>query len=377
MGIKEFNPTLKKKNPALFHTMHMKELTGKKFAIDISIFINKFAMTNQETWLNQLTYFLLSFIKHNIEAIIIFDGQNVPPEKLDERENRKSNQQKSKVREENLSHLKEKLEMTCFDGENAKLVPESLQEEVKKLVRFAKGEQVNLKDPDDVLLFLTKKLHKAEQAAEGITKRHKELTRSLVKAMGFKYIQADGEAEALAASMAYHGLVDGVFSRDTDTLCYKCPLLVFDIKQSMATVMYLSEILETLDMTMKQFRDLCICLGCDYNHRMNKKGPAKILEALAKWGSIEGWKEAQPDLPFHELKWKRCREIFRPYSKKYLQEKCNITQREKNVTVLNEIFEEVSSRYTGEYVISALNGKANIVLMGNSSNILGDVEENE
>ncbi len=377
MGISGFNPTLKKINPKIFHDMHLKELTGKKFAIDISIFINKFAMTNQETWLNQLTYFLMNFIKYNIDVVIIFDGQNVPPEKMEEREDRKSNQQKSKVREEKLNHFKQKLEMMCFDGDETKLVPEDLQQELKKLCRLVKGETLNFNDPEDVMLFLTKKLHKAEQAAEGITKRHKELTRMLVKNMGFKYIQADGEAEALAASMAYNGLVDGVFSRDTDTLTYGCPMLVFEIKDSKVSILYLKEVLATLEMTMKQFKDFCICMKCDYNKRMKGCGPVAILRELKKWGSIEKWREEKPELPFHELKWKRCREIFRPYSQKYLSEKCIIRQRDKNAKVLNEIFEEVSSRYTGEYVVSALEGQTNIVLMGKQSNILGNVLEDE
>lgn len=370
MGIKDINAVIKKADPTVFKDIPVEELKGKSFAVDISIFINTFAMSSQEFWVNLLTNFLMNLVKYKLNPIIIFDGLNVPIEKLDERENRKSSQQKNKVREDKLLHLKEKILMTCFDGETTKLVPEEIQEDIKKSCRIGKDD-LNLNDAEDVLLYVMNKLTKAEQAAAGITQNHKETARALVKAMGLRYIQADGEAESLAASMAYHGIVDGVISRDTDTMVYGCPLLITAIEKGIAKTVYLDDVLKALEMPMKQFRDLCICLGCDYNSRIPKQGQVACLKNIKKYGSIEKWREADSSLPFHILKWKRCREIFRPFSKEYI-DRCSIRSKPTDEKALDEIFTTVNSKYTGEYVLSCLNGKAIPMFLGKETSLLDD-----
>lgn len=375
MGIKDINAVLKKIDPNIFQDIPLTDLKGKRFAVDISIWLNTFAMSSQEFWLNLLTNFLMNLVKNDLNPIIVFDGLNVPVEKLDERENRKNSQQKSKVREDKLQHLKDKIMMTCFDGDESKIVPEEIQEEIKKSCRLSKTETLNLRDADDVLLFVMSKLNKAEQAAAGITKNHKDSARALVKAMGLSYIQADGEAESLAASMAYHGMVDGVISRDTDTMVYGCPLLITAIEKGVAKGIYLKDVLKTLEMPMKQFRDLCIALGCDYNSRIPKQGQVSCLKNIRQYGTIEGWREAQPSLPFHQLKFKRCREIFRPYSETYLKDKCKITVKPTDEKILDTLFTEANSKYTGAYVLSCLKGNAIPMFLGKETSILDDFEE--
>jgi len=328
-------------------------------------------MTSQETWFNTMTNFLISFVKYKINVIIVFDGKNVPKEKLVERELRKTNQQTQKARVDKIKFFKEKLMLRCFEGKEVKLVPESLGEEFKETFKRCKIDDINVKDAEEVLTFVQERLDKSEQAAEGVQPHHKSMTRDLVKALGLPYIEADGEAEHLAASMAYQGIVDGVISRDTDTLCYGCPLLITDIKNGMFSYVTLKDMLETLKMSMTQFVDLCICLQCDYNHRMPKHGPAAIYTAIQKYGGIDEWKEAFPEKPFHLLKYNRCREIFRPYSKKYFQNKCKIKKSKKiDVETLDKLFDTVNSKYTGEYIKGVMEGKYTASYMGNWEKII-------
>ena len=129
--------------------------------------------------------------------------------------------------------------------------------------------------------------------------------------------------------------------------------------------------LETLDMNMSQFVDLCICLQCDYNTRMPKHGPAAVYKAIKEYGSIDKWKEECPDKPFHLLKYNRCREIFRPYSKKYFEQKCKI-KKSKNVDIstLDELFETTDSKYTGEYVEKVMKGECDPSYRGNWGSII-------
>lgn len=374
MGIKSLNIALKKIDATIFKEMPIQNLEGKRVAVDLSIYINTFAMSSQEFWFNLMTNFLLNLIKWKIEPIIVLDGLHVPSEKLDERDKRKSSQQKNQVRLEKLTHFRDKILLTCFDGDEPKLVPEDIQDELTKICRIGKSENLNLRDADEVLLYVTTKLTKAEQSAEGITSRHKSMARELIKAMGLKYIQADGEAEALCASLAYQGHVDAVLSRDTDNLVYGCPMLITNIEKGLVSYVGIDDILKAMDFTMKQFIDYCICLGSDYNSNIPKCGPAAVLKALRQYGSIDKWKEAKPELQFHVLKYKRCREIFRPFSKSYL-DRCKIMSRPFDAKKLDELFAEVSSRYTGEYVLGCLQGKTVPVFLKKESNILGDMEE--
>lgn len=371
MGIKDLNSVINKfGNSTVFKKIKATEMKGKRFAVDISIFINSYVMISQENWFNTMTNFLLNFRKYKINCIIIFDGINVPKEKLVERESRKNSQQTQKVRLEKLKFLKEKILMKCVDGDEHKLVPEQLQDDFKEVFKRVNINNVNPRDSEDVLTFLQEKIDKAEQVAEGVKPHHKIMTRNLVKYLGLPYIEADGEAESLAASMAYQGMVDGVISRDTDNLVYGCPLLVTNIGDVFECV-YLKDILSALDITMTQFVDMCICLQCDYNARMPKHGPAAVIKAIKEYKSIDVWKEAHPDKPFHLLKYNRCREIFRPYNKKYFEKKCKIVKNKKvDVAKLDEMFDSVDSKYTGEYVKGVMEGKYEPSYRGNWGSII-------
>jgi len=375
MGIKDLNQLIKKfgKSPQekVFREIPAEEFRGKTFSVDISIFICSFVLSNQETWFNRMTNFLLSFQKYGINVIIVFDGKHVPQEKLVERESRKSNQQKEKARLEKLQFFKEKATMYADD-----VIPEPIQEEFKELFKHNKKaiEPLNLRDPEDMIVFLQEQIDRKQQTSEGIQPHHKEMTRKLVTNMGLKYIEAHGEAESLAASMAYHGFVDGIISRDTDSLVYGTPILISDIKNNKINCVYLKDVLSSLSITMETFIDMCICLGCDYNHRMRLVGPAKIYPALLKFKTIDEWKKVNPEKPFHELKFNRCREIFRPYSKKYLKNKCHIKQRPINIDELDILYSKVNSRYSGAYISDVLKGESGMQYLDNWENI---IEENE
>lgn len=375
MGIQDLNKVIKKADPSVFKTCPITDFSGKRVAVDISIYINAFAMSSQEFWVNLMTQFLVELVKNNLNPIIVFDGPNVPKEKLDERESRKHGAEKNKEREAKLAHLKDRILMTCFEGSEPKIVPDEIQADFKKTCRNWEKEGINIRDAEDVLLFVNKRLNSAEQAAAGITKHHKDTTRELVRSLGLQHIQSDGEAETLCASLAYHGMVDAVVSRDGDCLVYGSPILITEIKKGQASYVVYKEILAAMEMTRKQFTDLCISLKCDYNVRMPKQGAVACTKAIKQYGSIEEWRKAKPELPFHQLKWKRCRELFRPYSLNYINTKCSITVRPQSVEKLDKIYGDANSRYTGQFVLDSLVGKATFVFKDNGANFLGDVEE--
>jgi len=51
---------------------------------------------------------------------------------------------------------------------------------------------------------------------------------------------------------------------------------------------YLEAALKGLQLTMAQFVDLCILLGCDYTKKISGIGPVKALQFIRQYGSLEG-----------------------------------------------------------------------------------------
>ena len=75
MGIKDLNKFFKENASNSIKLLHLKELDGKKIAIDISIYLYKFS--NEEDSLIENIYLMLSILKfYNITPLFIFDGKN-------------------------------------------------------------------------------------------------------------------------------------------------------------------------------------------------------------------------------------------------------------------------------------------------------------
>ena len=78
MGIKNLNRLLRESCPESIRCINMSELSGKRIAVDISIYLYKYEAENA---LLENMYVMLSIFRHyNIIPIFIFDGKP-PPEK--------------------------------------------------------------------------------------------------------------------------------------------------------------------------------------------------------------------------------------------------------------------------------------------------------
>jgi len=77
-----------------------------------------------------------------------------------------------------------------------------------------------------------------------------------------------------------------------DSLTFGTPILLRHLTFSEARKMPIKEIyvekaLEELKLTMDQFIDLCILLGCDYCDSIKGIGPVRALESIRKYGNLE------------------------------------------------------------------------------------------
>lgn len=257
MGIKSLTQLIKNKTDNSIHNKNIEEYTGKKIALDASLFIYQSLMNyrynndfikNKEG--NNISHTLGIFNKlqnlmsHNIIPVVIFDGKP-PIEKTNVINARKSIQKKA---EEELNNSDLNLSKSKID-----LLK-------KKTIR--------------------------------ITYEHIDEIKTLLNLMGVWWIHIDGEAEGIASELCRKGIVDYVMTEDMDSLVFETPKLIRkcvfkNIKNYEYSLFDLNEILEKLNMTINEFKDMCILMGCDYVQPIPRIGNITAYKLMKSHGSIE------------------------------------------------------------------------------------------
>lgn len=113
-------------------------------------------------------------------------------------------------------------------------------------------------------------------------------------------MDAPCEAEAQCAELQKAGIVHAVATEDMDTMTFGSELILRNFNASESKKLPIVEIslskaLEELSITMKQFIDLCILLGCDYTTTIKGIGPKKSLKLIIDEENIENIIESLED----------------------------------------------------------------------------------
>jgi flap endonuclease-1 len=326
MGIKDFFDIIKTYCPHVLVEVKLETLCGVKVAVDISIFLNKFVKTaGEHRWLDSFIILLCTLKKYGIKPVCIFDGPNPPPEKKNEQNRRRAEAAKKQSRINHGKTILKQLETDYVNSE--KPLPDELKQEIK-IIMGAKREKnnvVNYSDIYDVVACMRDALDKMTRQNLPILPEYSVKAKQLISHMGFPWFQADGEAEALCAGMCHLGLVDAVLSEDTDVLAIGAPFLLskVDLSQKKVVAISYSDILDSLEMESEEFRDLCILLGCDYNHRIKGYPPdgknrkkAVSIGAKGAYAMIMEYRRLEHAEAYMEnsdpLNYRRCRELFTP-----------------------------------------------------------------
>ncbi|UZJ53428.1 hypothetical protein CBS101457_002748 [Exobasidium rhododendri] len=259
MGIKGLTGLITDEAPAAIKEHDIKQMMGRKVAIDASMSLYQFLIAVRQADGQQLMsesgettshlmgffYRTLRMIDCGIKPMYVFDGK--PPDL------------KSKVLQGRYGRREEARE----------------EEEAEKDVATEE---------------------RADQLARRqvkVTKQHNEEVRELLKLMGIPWVTAPSEAEAQCAELVKAGKVYAAGSEDMDTLTFGTPILLKHLTFSEAKKMPVHEVnlkkaLEGLGMDMDQFIDLCILLGCDYMEPIKGIGPKTALKLLRDHENIEG-----------------------------------------------------------------------------------------
>lgn len=230
MGIRYLNRFLKENASPSIRLCNLAELSGKKIAIDISIYLYRFASDNL---LIENMYLMLSeFRFYNIIPIFIFDGKP-PPEKRELLQKRKENKYEA---EDEYNRLKNLLEINKdMDDSDKQEIIYNMDMLKKKFV------SINKNDIEDI--------------------------KNLIRAYGATYYDAPGEADELCAMLTIKDKVWACLSEDMDMFVYGCPRVIryLSLLNHTAVIYDIKGILKNLGITQKELREICVLSGTDYN----------------------------------------------------------------------------------------------------------------
>ena len=263
MGIRMLNKFLQDKCKSSISRVNLSKLSGKKIAVDISIYLYKFLGEN--ALLENLYLMISIFRENNIIPVFVFDGKP-PAEKNDTiafRKKTKINARDEYYRlKQMLDDIESDVAVSDCDGGGGGGGGDDDEETVTVIPS-------NTADIRIMMDKLKKKfvILKAE---------HIQNAKMLLQAYGMTYIESPGEADMLCAKLVSKNIVYACLSEDTDMFVYGCSRVLRYLSLTTSTVILydFQEIIKTLDMTTYEFRQLCIIYGCDYlpkNENQNYK----------------------------------------------------------------------------------------------------------
>ena len=226
MGIKHLNKYLRVECAKSITCMDMKELANKTIVIDISIYMYKY---QTDGTLIENIYLMLSLFKHyKIIPIFIFDGK--PP--IEKRELLRQRYNDKVLAEAEYNRLSALLEQESLDRGDLVSEMELLK---KKIIYLTKKQIANVK--------------------------------TLIHAFGATYYDAPNEADELCALLVLKNKAWACMSEDMDMFVYGVSRVIryFSLLNHTIVLYNTSSILQELNMTQKEFSEVCILSGTDYN----------------------------------------------------------------------------------------------------------------
>jgi len=230
MGIRHLNRFLKENTTSSINLCNLSELSGKKIAVDISIYMYRFASDNN---LIENIYLMLSVFRYyNIISIFIFDGKP-PPEKSNLLQKRKEDKLNAK---NEYNKLKNTLELNID-------MDSSIKKEIINTMDMLRKKFINVNKTDN------------------------DIVKKIIKYYGATYYDAHGEADELCALLTIKENVWACLSEDMDMFVYGCPRVIryLSLLNHTAVIYDVKEILNNLGITQKELREICVLSGTDYN----------------------------------------------------------------------------------------------------------------
>lgn len=225
MGVKLLNTLFKNLNTDGINLIGLQQLQKKRIVVDASIYMFRFAATDN---LLGNFYLLCSTLRHyDIHSLFIFDG---PTRSEDKKKTLLDRKKMKKIYKEEYKELSLK-----YKANPSNIIKKDLHTLKLKCATFSKDDLINVKE--------------------------------LLSSYGIMYREAEGESDNLCAALVLANKAFACLTEDTDLFVYGCPRVLKYMSTANHTVMLykLDNILESLNLTYDEFKELCYISGTDYN----------------------------------------------------------------------------------------------------------------
>jgi 5'-3' exonuclease len=262
MGIKFLNKILQENCDKSIWQIGIAELSGKKIAVDISIYLYKYESNN--TLLESIYLMLAIFREYNIIPIFVFDGKP-PPEKKELLQKRRQDKADAKNEYNKLKDQLEQISNADVDYDEKNEIVATMDQLKKQFVY--------------------------------ITHEKIEKVKELIRAYGATYYDAVGEADELCALLVIKKKAWACLSEDMDMFVYGCNrvLRYLSLTNQSIVLYHTKGILSNLNMTQKEFREICVLSGTDYNINANNNLKTNGNNMVTLFNTIKLFRKYQED----------------------------------------------------------------------------------
>ena len=247
MGIRFLNSYLKTNCQHAIHEKKFSYFANKVIVIDSSIYIYKYLKT--DNLLEGIYSMIIRFKKHNITPIFVFDGHSI--------------EQKSEL----ISMRKEKKYKAKEEYDKLAIQYKFLKEDLEK-------------NKKEELMDITERMDELKKTFVQLKNRHIEDVKRVLEAFNILHFTADNEADILCAYLVKKNFAYACLSEDMDLFLYGCPrvLRYLSLLNESMVLYNLSEILKELEISLSEFRQICVLSGTDYNNYDNGVDLYKSVE---------------------------------------------------------------------------------------------------
>ena len=259
MGVRYLNNLIGEKCKSALTLRGLADYANKTIVVDTSIYIYQFLGENA---LMERMYLMMALFKlHNITPIFVFEGA-APQEKQHTLRERSSSRKCAE-----LDYVRASAKLTILREQLQITIP------THRAVAADAADAVEA-DAADAVEADACKINSMETAIYELRKRCVRVRgcelldlKRLMRAFDMRYIEADGESDNVCAQIVKMGIAHACMSNDMDMLLYGCPRVLrhFNLDRETVIEYSLSRILNILDVSICEFREICILSGTDYN----------------------------------------------------------------------------------------------------------------
>ena len=229
---------------------------------------------------------IVTFWGAGLSVVFVFDGDTYTPAK------KATIDKRSEVRQKKTDDLIKVMNRVAGSAEASPVATESgatvvlSRAELSTLSRAMVGKNMGTEED-------RAELARLEKQNISVTNNEIECLIYLFESLGVPYLCAPHEADGLLACLYRNGYISAVVSEDRDMLVHGvnlliCGLIDAGLRGSGSVMVFrLDETLSGLKLTMGQFVDLCILMGCDYCTKLSGIAAGKGLPLVRYHGSLK------------------------------------------------------------------------------------------